>query len=420
MKIHPFRIAVPADQIADLHRRLERTRWPAATPDIGWAMGMDTGFLRDLAAYWRTRFDWRRIESALNALPQFQAVSDVGSIHFVHLEGRGESPLPIVLTHGWPSTFAELLRLGRMLADPVAHGRAPADAFDVVIPSLPGYAFSSPPPPGTNVFAIAHQWSALMNALGYSKFVAHGGDLGAGVSTALGLHHGDRVLGVHLNYIPSSYQPYLASPSTLTGQQPSVPSRSGAPAKRSAASTEPSAASREPSALSAQESAYFEARTAWAEEEGAYAHIQATKPDTLAHALNDSPVGLAAWIVEKFRSWSDCHGDVTSRFTLDELLTTVSLYWFTQSMPAAIRLYWEGRRTPLQFGPRERVSVPVAVARFPRELPLPPRSYVERGYNVVRWTEMPRGGHFAAMEEPEALADDIRVFARRFRPSQRA
>ena len=235
--------------------------------------------------------------------------------------------------------------------------------------------------PGTDVFTIADQWSILMGALGYPRFIAHGGDIGAGVSTALGLRHGERLLGLHLNFIPSSYQPYNASTSDP----------------------------------SPEEAAYFERRAAWVDQEGGYSHVQATKPDTLGPALNDSPLGLAAWIIDKFRSWSDCKGDIESRFTLDELLTTISLYWFSQSMPSAIRLYWEGRRRPLQFAPLDRVAVPVAVAHFPREIPIPPRSYVERGYNVVRWTEMRQGGHFAGLEEPEALAADIRAFARQFR-----
>lgn len=300
-------------------------------------------------------------------------------MHFVHLRGVGPSPLPIVLTHGWPSTYAELLQLGAMLADPAAHGVAGVRTFDVVIPSLPGYAFSpAPAAVGTNVFAIADQWISLMGALGYSRFIAHGGDIGAGVSTALGLRHKDRIVGVHLNYIPGSYEPYLATPS----------------------------------GLSDEEKAFLAVRAAWADREGGYSHVQATKPDVLGPSLNDSPVGLAAWIIDKYRSWSDCDGDLNRRFARDELLTVVSLYWFTRSMPSAIRLYWEGRRRPMTFLAGDRVEPPVAIARFPKELPIPPRSYVERGYNVTRWTEFLRGGHFAALEEPNALAADIREFCR--------
>jgi pimeloyl-ACP methyl ester carboxylesterase len=379
MSIRPFEISVPDSEIRDLQRRLRETRWPVAIPGAGWEMGMDDLYLRSLAEYWLTRFDWRTIEATLNRVPQFLADTAGGTVHFVHLRGVGPSPLPIVLTHGWPSTYAELLQLGAMLADPTAHGVAAVRTFDVVIPSLPGFAFSpAPAAVGTNVFAIADQWTWLMEELGYSRFIAHGGDIGAGVSTALGLRHKDRIIGVHLNYIPASYQPYLATSSGLSGE----------------------------------EKAFLAARAAWADREGGYSHVQATKPDVLGPSLNDSPVGLAAWIIDKYRSWSDCDGDLDRRFARDELLTAVSLYWFTRSMPSAIRLYWEGRRRPMTFLAGDRVEPPVAIAHFPKELPTPPRSYVERGYNVTRWTEFLRGGHFAALEEPSALAADIREFCR--------
>jgi pimeloyl-ACP methyl ester carboxylesterase len=380
MRIEPFRIHVDDQDIDDLQRRLRETRWPQGA-DAGWAMGMDAAYLRSLTDYWCNEFDWRSIENALNRVPHFKASTDAGSLHFVHLRGTGAHPLPIILTHGWPSTFAELLELGRMLATPSAFDADSSDGFDVVIPSLPGYAFSSAPSAlGTNVFTIADHWAALMTTLGYPKFMAHGGDIGAGVSTALGLRHGDRLLALHLNFIPGSYQPDVAE-STLTHE----------------------------------ESEFFARRAAWIDQEGGYSHVQSTKPDVLAPSLNDSPVGLAAWMVDKFRSWSDCDGDVERRFTRDEILTTVSLYWFTRSMPSAIRLYWEGRKRPLKFAPGEKINVPVGVAHFPREIPIPPRAYVERGYNVTRWAEMPSGGHFAALEEPEALANDIRAFALQFR-----
>jgi pimeloyl-ACP methyl ester carboxylesterase len=378
MIIRPFRISIPAEEIAELNRRLEQTRWSEPQRDGGWTQGMDGAFLRSVVDYWRSAFDWRAVEAQLNAVPQFEAASESGSIHFVHLKAAQPNALPILLTHGWPSTYAELLGLGDMLANPDDHGAPGAPSFDVVIPSLPGFIFSSPPATGEgHSFAIADQWAGLMDALGYPRFMAHGGDLGAGVSTALGLRHGHRLTGIHLNFIPGSFQPYLAD----------------APL------------------WSPAEAAFFVERAAWLDREGAYSHLQATKPDVLSPALNDSPVGLAAWIIDKFRSWSDCWGDVERRFTPHELLTTISLYWFTRSMPTAIRIYWEGRRRPLKFEAGERVDVPVAVAHFLREIPIPPRSYVERGYNVVRWTEFDRGGHFAALEEPVALAQDIRAFA---------
>jgi pimeloyl-ACP methyl ester carboxylesterase len=250
-------------------------------------------------------------------------------------------------------------------------------SFDVVIPSLPGFPLSTAPTRlGLSVFEIADLWAQLMQRLGYPKFYAHGGDIGAGVSTALGLRHPNALLGLHMNYVPGSYRPYVARSADLTDV----------------------------------ERAFLERRAAWTDAEGAYAHVQSTKPDTLGPALNDSPVGLAAWIVDKYRTWSDCSGDVERRFSKTELLTTISLYWFTQSMPSAIRLYWESRRRPMQFVEGQAVRVPVAIAHFPQELPMPPRAYVERGYHITRWTEMARGGHFAAAEEPALLAQDIQAF----------
>jgi pimeloyl-ACP methyl ester carboxylesterase len=379
MQLRPFTIRINDEDLSDLRRRLEQTRWPTQPEGLGWATGMDVNFLRTLTAHWLQQFDWRKAESHLNGFPQFEAIMESGTIHFVHLRSTAPNALPIVLTHGWPSTFAELLKLGDMLANPQHFGASPDDGFHVVIPSLPGYAFSSAPAKtGTHVFIIADQWAALMNALRYPQFIAHGGDIGAGVSTALGLRHGEQLLGIHLNYVPGSYQPHIEAQSSLSDE----------------------------------ERRFLSDRASWLETEGGYSHVQSTKPDVLAPALNDSPVGLAAWVLDKFRSWSDCDGDLERCFSRDELLTTVCLYWFTRSMPAAIRLYWENRTRPLRFAAGERVVVPVGFAHFPREIPVPPRSYVERGYNVTRWTEMPRGGHFAAFEEPAALADEIRAFAR--------
>lgn len=376
MAPRPFQIAVPDSDIADLKRRIRDTRWPPSMLGVGWSMGLDLGYLRELADFWFKSFDWRAVEDRLNTYRHFIADTSVGPIHFVRIQGRGRQLVPIVLTHGWPSTFAELLGLGGLLAGPA--DQVMDSGFDVVIPSLPGYGFSPPPQrPGNSVWMIADAWVELMKALGYSRFVAHGGDIGAGVSTAIALRHPAALAGLHLNYIPGSYEPYVQNL-----QQ-----------------------------LSREESEYLARRREWADAEGGYAHIQGTKPDTLGPALNDSPIGLAAWIAEKFRTWSDCNGDIERRFTKTELLTTISIYWFTQSMPSAIRLYWEGRRAPMRFSKDQRITVATAIAHFPRELPIPPRHYVERGYNVMRWSEFPRGGHFAAAEEPELLAADIRSFA---------
>jgi pimeloyl-ACP methyl ester carboxylesterase len=371
----PFQIAVPDSKITDLKRRIRDTRWPTPVLGAGWSMGVDLGYLRALADFWSESFDWRAIEGQLNSYPHFIADTSVGPVHFVRIRSRARHLVPIILTHGWPSTFAELLRLGELLAGPA--DKVMDSGFDAVIPSLPGYAFSPHPQrPGISVWQIADAWVELVKALGYARFVAHGGDIGAGVSTAIALRHPEALAGLHLNYIPGSYEPYV----------------------------------RDLQQLSREESEYLVRRREWADGEGAYAHVQGTKPDTLGPALNDSPIGLAAWIIDKFRTWSDCDGDIERRFTKTELLTTISIYWFTESMPSAIRLYWEGRRAPMRLSKDQRITVATAIAHFPRELPIPPRTYVERGYNVMRWSEFPRGGHFAAVEEPELLAADIRSF----------
>jgi pimeloyl-ACP methyl ester carboxylesterase len=371
----PFQIAVPDSEVTELKRRIRDTRWPTSVLGAGWSMGVDLGYLRALADFWSESFDWRAIEGRLNTYPHFIADTLVGPVHFVRIRSRARQLVPIVLTHGWPSTFAELLRLGELLAGP--SDEVMDSGFDVVIPSLPGYAFSPHPQRlGNSVWVIADAWVELMKSLGYAHFVAHGGDIGAGVSTAIALRHPEALAGLHLNYIPGSYEPYV----------------------------------RDLQQLSREESEYLVRRREWADAEGGYAHVQGTKPDTLGPALNDSPIGLAAWIIDKFRTWSDCDGDVERRFTKTELLTTISIYWFTQSMPSAIRLYWESRRAPMRLTEGQRITVATAIAHFPRELPIPPRIYVERGYNVIRWNEFPRGGHFAAAEEPELLAADIRSF----------
>lgn len=369
-------IAVPDTELADLRSRIRETRWPGEVAGAGWGMGLDLGYMRSLAEFWSERFEWRAIERRLNTYRHFITETRIGPIHFVRVRSRAKSVVPIILTHGWPSTFAELLPLADLLAGSMDEARDPG--FDVVIPSLPGYAFSpAPSRVGTNVWGIADAWVEIMKGLGYARFIAHGGDIGAGVSTAIALRHAEVLLGLHLNFIPGSYEPSIAH-----GER-----------------------------LLPEETDFLAARSKWVDGEGGYSHVQGTKPDTLGPALNDSPVGLASWMVEKYRAWSDCDGDVERRFSKAELLTAISIYWFTRSMPSAIRLYWENRRAPIRLGADERITVPTAVAHFPRELPVPPRRYVERGYNVIRWTEQPRGGHFAALEEPELLAADIRAFA---------
>jgi pimeloyl-ACP methyl ester carboxylesterase len=369
MDVQPFRVEVPEDALADLRERLSRTRWPDLVGG-GWEEGPPVEYLRELADYWRERFDWRRVEARINAIPNFVASVDGVSIQFLHFRGRGPSPFPIVLTHGWPGSFLEMLEVAPQLAE----------ELDVVVPSLPGYGFSArPSSAGMNPVRIAELWAKLMSGLGYERFGAQGGDWGATIATRLALAFPERVAAIHLNYIPGSYAPDLGPESRP---------------------------------LSPAEEKFIAERDLWREEEGAYGHLQATRPRTAAYALNDSPAGLLAWIIEKFRSWSDCGGEVERRFSKDQLLTNVTLYWLTGTIGSSMRLYAEARAVPLGFAEGRRVPVPCAVARFPAEAPMPPREWVERAYDVVRWTEMPRGGHFAAMEEPELLAEDIRAFFR--------
>jgi pimeloyl-ACP methyl ester carboxylesterase len=373
MSIDPFRIAIPDADLADLDERLLRLRVAQGIEDQGWSEGIDPGFLAEVLDYWASEFDWRAHEARLNALPQYTTRVGDQDIHFVHQPGTGPDPLPLVLTHGWPGSFIEMERILPLLADPGAHGADPADSFHVVVPSLPGYGFSpAPRGKGTGTRATAALWADLMTQLGYERFGVQGGDLGAGVSAWLGQRFPERVVGMHLNFIPGSYQPPEGAPPTPEEQE------------------------------------FQKRRAAWADKEGAYAHMQGTKPYTAAIGLNDSPAGLAAWIGEKFHAWSQ---DFEGTIGIDTLLANVSLYWFTQTIGASFRMYVEGRAEPMRL--QEKIRPPLGVAHFPAEIAMPPRSWVERGFDVQRWTSMPAGGHFAALEQPELLAEDIRAF---FRP----
>ncbi len=377
MGIEPFSIPFSQTAVDDLRDRLSRTRWPDEVPDSNWQYGFDRQFLEEICRYWRDQFDWKAQIERLSAFHHYRYVADGLGIHFIYERGRGSNSMPLILTHGWPGSFLEMLRIIPLLTDPASYGGDPSASFDVVVPSLPGYGFSDRPDrTGMNTARIATLWADLMGELGYSRFAAQGGDIGASVSTMLGLRHAHRVIGLHLNYIPGSYRPYLKPGTKL------------APA----------------------EEQFLREADHWYEQSGAYAHIQRTRPQTAAYALNDSPAGLAAWILEKFREWSDCNRELDRRFTRDELLANVTLYWMTETIHSSFRLYFEGRKAPLQFSETDFVHVPCAIARFPKEEPFPPREWIERGYNIQHWSEMPRGGHFAAAEEPELLAQDIRSF----------
>lgn len=382
MKLKQFSITFSQNEMDDLRDRLGRMRWPDEVSGSGWNYGVDLRFLQETCDYWRTKFDWKLQVERLSAFHHYRYESDSGGVHFMHERGKGRSPIPLILTHGWPGSFVEMIRMIPLLTDPAAHGGNSDDAFDVVVPSLPGFGFSDRPAHGgMNTSRVAGIWAELMGELGYSRFAVQGGDIGAGVSTMLGLRHPERMIGVHLNYIPGSYRPFLEEHRRLSGV----------------------------------EEQFLASTALWAEANGAYAHIQRTRPQTAGYGLNDSPAGLAAWILEKFHEWSDCGGDLYSRLSRDELLTNVTLYWMTQTITSSFRMYYETRKAPLQFARGEFVRPPCAIAVFPKEAPMPPRAWVERGYNIQRWTAMPRGGHFAAMEEPELLAEDIRAFFRGLR-----
>lgn len=381
MEVQPYKVHIPEAILQDLKERLANTRWPGEIPGSGWDYGSNLDYVQELVEYWRTRFDWRAQEEAINALPHFRADVDGNGIHFIHQRGKGPNPIPLIITHGWPSSFFELLKIIPLLTDPAGHGGAAEDSFDVVVPSMPGYGFSSETSRrGMSVFKVADLWPKLMTkGLGYQRFGAQGGDWGAAVTTHLGFTYPDQVIGIHLTSVNRPL-PYLGP-----GSRP----------------------------LSKEEQNYLDEREHWQQAEGGYAHIQGTKPQTLSYGLNDSPVGLAAWIVEKFRTWSDCDGDVERSFTKDELLTNITIYWATQTIGSSTRLYYESQRVPWRLEEREQIRVPTGVAVFPKELSHPPRQWAERSYNLQRWTQMPRGGHFAALEEPDLLAEDIRAF---FRP----
>jgi pimeloyl-ACP methyl ester carboxylesterase len=375
--IRPFTIAVPDSVLADLEARLARTRLPDAGPGRPWEYGTDRGYLEGLLAYWRDGFDWRAQERALNQLDHFKTTIEGVEVHFVHARSPNPDAMPLLLTHGWPGSFIEFVDLVGPLTDPAAHGGDPADAFHVVIPSLPGFGFSGKPTvPGFNPEKMADMLATLMERLGYERFGAQGGDWGAIISRSLAGNYPDRVIGLHSNFMTGGPPAGVTDPNE------------GVPEAELALRTE---------------------RTQAFAEGSAYQEIQGTKPQTLGYGLTDSPAGLAAWIVEKFHGWSDNDGNPESAIGRDEILTNVTLYWVTESITSSTRIYYESRHTPASR-PVRYVEVPTAVAVFPKEIYFVPRRWAESRYNVVRWTMMPRGGHFAALEESELLLEDVRAF----------
>jgi microsomal epoxide hydrolase len=381
MFVEPFTINIPDERLVDLRVRLANSRWPRVRPNTGWTMGTDEAFLQRAASHWLNGFDWRKQETALNRLPQFRTKIDDLTVHFVHMRSRAENAIPLLLAHGWPGSLALYTKLIPLLTDPARFGGDESDAFDVVLPTLPGFPFSDPFPTSGPRSRIADLWHELMvETLGYPRFAAAGGDIGSDVVTLLALQQPASLIGIHLTDVRDPWLGPRSAPLTMAEQ------------------------------------AYRLAQDRWHVAEGGYKAIQATKPQTLAFALNDSPLGAMAWILEKMRAWSDCGGDVEKRFPLDELLTNVTLFLATDTLATSLQLYYDRLQHPRDFGPAERVHVPTAVALFPAETPAnPPREWAERAYNVLRWTPMPTGGHFPSAEEPEALANDLREFFRRYR-----
>ena len=379
MDIRPFTINVAQSTLDDLIERLARTRWPDEVEGAGWDYGTNLEYLKALVAYWQNQFDWRAQEIRLNHFAQFRADIDGFGIHFIHERGHGPNPLPIIITHGWPGSFCEMVKIIPLLADPGSHGGDPADSFDVIVPSVPGFGFSDRPSGrGMTRTKTAELWARLMTeTLGYARFAAAGGDIGAGITQRLALSHPELLVGIHLTFLGSSF---------LSPEQPE---------------------------LSETEQHYLRAVEQWSKQEGAYSLLHSTKPQTLAYGLNDSPAGLASWIVEKFRAWSDCGGEVERRFSKDELLTNIMIYWVTETINSSIRTYYENTHASSPLDSGQHIDVPAAYAVFPKEINVPPREWAERSLRIQRWTEMPRGGHFAALEEPELLVEDLRAF---FRP----
>jgi pimeloyl-ACP methyl ester carboxylesterase len=382
----PFTLRAAPAALADLRARLRATRWPDAPEDAGWSLGADLDYLRELVAYWADEFDWPAQEAALARLARFRVPVGDLRIHFVHVRaavpagtGPGGQALPLVLCHGWPDSFWRYVKVIPLLTDPGAHGADPADAFDVVVPDMPGYGYSDRPPGASlDTIAVAGLWARLMDVLGYPRFGAAGGDMGSHVARYLALDYPDRVVAVHR---------------TDAG----VPVFTGDPAD-----------------LAPEERAYIEGFAAWGAAEGGYSAMHRTKPQTAAMGLADSPAGLAAWIVEKLRAWSDCGGDVERSFTKDEILTNVTLYWLTETIGSSMRMY----RANAAIAPAQharRVEVPSGFSLFPGDIGRPPRAWLERRANVVRVAEPARGGHFAPFEEPELYARELRAFFRPFR-----
>jgi epoxide hydrolase len=377
-EIRPFRIDIPEEDLIDLRERLARTRWPEAETVDDWSQGIPLAYVQDLCTYWATKYDWRATEQRLNAFPQFLAELDGLDIHFLHVRSPEPDALPLVITHGWPGSVVEFHKVIGPLTDPVAHGGDASDAFHVVCPSLPGYGFSDRPTrSGWKTPRIAQAWSTLMARLGYDRYGAQGGDWGASVTTSIGQQDTNHVVGIHLNMV-------IAFPDGDMGEPTEV------------------------------ELAALASLTHYQQQESGYSTQQSTRPQTVGYGLVDSPAGQAAWIIEKFWAWTDCDGHPENVLTRDEMLDNVMLYWLPATGASSARLYWESFNDfTTKLG---KVTVPVGVAMFPKEIIRPSRRWAESRFADIRqWNELEKGGHFAAFEQPEAFVDEVRSFFRQVR-----
>jgi epoxide hydrolase len=376
MPPRPFRIDVPDSVLEDLRDRITRTRWPDPLANVGWDYGANIAYIRELCDYWRTSYDWRKHEAAINEWPGFLCEVDGVDIHYLVAHGKGPNPYPLLMVHGWPGSIVEFMDMLGPLTDPAAHGGDPADAFDVIVPALPGFGFGGKPKDrGWGITRISAAFDHLMaNELGYTRYGVQGGDWGGIIGSKMGSAHADHVAAIHLNFA-------IGFP---------------------------------PAEMSPDDEATRNRRDAFQAQETGYSNVQGTKPDSLTVAQADSPAGLAAWVVEKFNTWGDTGGNVESAFTKDQLLTNLMFYWAPNSAASSARIYYEARRDPTAFA-YPKVEVPTAIAAFPKEPWMTPRNWLEPRYNIQRWTEMPRGGHFAAMEQPQLLIEDVRAFFRTVR-----
>jgi pimeloyl-ACP methyl ester carboxylesterase len=370
-------VQISEEVLEDLRRRLDGVRWPDAVGG-SWELGTDLDYLKELTSYWRHDFDWRAQEALLEeVLPSSIAMVDGEPVHFARVPGAGPNALPLLLLHGWPGSYAEFVKVAPLLADPAAHGADPADSFEVIVPSLPGHGFSFIPQQtgfGADECAVVMR-SLMREVLGFNRYGAQGGDRGAFVCASMGWQRDDALVGVHVNF-----------PAGIAGE-----------------GTE----------RTEEESRWLQDTAGYLADGGGYIAIQGTRPQTLAYGLHDSPVGQLAWILEKWRAWSDCGGDVESVFTKDEILVNATIYWATGTMRSSTQWYWEHAHRPPAAVRPVRIECPTGVARFPRDVMQVPRSAAERKYDLRRWTEPDRGGHFAALEQPEILVEEIRAF---FRP----